>query len=109
VGSVAQHGCAEAGSRGSGVNGTPKTFPDEKRKPSAMVDVSVREQHGIDRGNLEWEFAIALLGFLSAALKHAAVEQIVRAFRLQLVCGTSDAASGAMKRDLHPWTEYTMG
>jgi hypothetical protein len=58
----------------------------------------MREKHSLDGGAGNREIAVQPLGLLTAALKHAAIEQVVLAIDFEPVHRAGDASGGALKR-----------
>ena len=78
-----------------------KAAAHQSRQVAAVVYVGMREQH---RGNVfagKWETPVALLGFLSPALKQSAIEQVILALNCKLMHGAGDDAGGAPKGEFH--------
>ena len=93
---------------GAGVNGPAKAVLHQQRKIAAVIDVRVREHH---RGNVlarKREVAVALGGFLSAALVLAAIQQIAFVADSQLMHGAGDYLGRAPEGQFHPF-KNTLG
>ncbi|HEV2547474.1 MAG TPA: hypothetical protein VGU20_09060 [Stellaceae bacterium] len=70
---------------------------DEKRQPSAVVEMGMRQQYAIDRLGIEPERVGILLGQLAAALEQAAVDENAAPQALEHMTGAGNASVGAMK------------
>ena len=66
-----------------------------------MVDVGVGEDHGVDLGGIEPEGLVDLVGFLAAALEHAAIEKNAGIVEFEEVLGTGDLVGAAEEMPLH--------
>ena len=67
-----------------------------------MIDVGVREDHGIHRLHRKRKMAVPLLSLLAVALVHAAIQQVTLAVRIELVHGAGDRLSGSPESEFHP-------
>ena len=66
-----------------------------------MIDVGVRQDHGIDFGGVEGEFFVALESFFATALVQATVEQDLFAVVMDHVHRTGNGLGGAPKLNFH--------
>ncbi len=66
-----------------------------------MVDMSVGEDHGVDRVGVERQVAVAVFAFAARPLVEAAIEQDARAVNVEQVLRTGHRSRRAVKRDLH--------
>jgi len=66
-----------------------------------MVDVRVREDHGIDQRRRERKMPVTLLGFLAMALIHAAIQKVSLAVGCEMVHGACYRAGGSPKGKFH--------
>ena len=101
VGGIAQHDGQEIGGGRRGVDGFRVALLDEGGDVAAVVDVSVGEDHGVDLGGIEPEGLVDLVGFLAAALKHAAIEENAGIVEFKEVFGAGDLVRAAEKMPLH--------
>lgn len=61
----------------------------------------VREDHAIHALGIKWQGAIARVGFLAAALKHATLQEHPVGVGLDEMHGAGDSLRRAQERDLH--------
>ena len=76
------HGCQLVCARGA-PDRTAETHPDEPRQEATMVDVSVGEQHGVDRGRVDRELVPVREAEFFATLEESAVDQDPTAGRVE--------------------------
>src|SRR5215831_6277545 len=80
------------------------SFASQNRKPAHVIEMPMRQHHGIKLATLQFGCA-PILGFLfAAALKHAAVDQNARILRNDMVSRPSDIAGSTMKMNLHQFS-----
>jgi len=105
MGGVAQHPVAEIDGGRSGEDGARKAVLDQGGEVAGMVDVSMRENHGIDGGSRERKIAILAVGVFAAALVHPAIEKKAPAAGFDQVHGAGDLAGRTPESKLHkgPW------
>lgn len=96
-GGVLEHGFAQIGGGGGGVNGAAKSGFVERGEIAAVVDVGVREDDGVNVATVKGKIAVALFGFTAAALVEAAIEQDALTVQLEDVHGTGDCFGGSPK------------
>jgi hypothetical protein len=101
VGGVGQHGAAEVGRRGRGVDRIVVAIAHETRQVAAVIDVRVREDHRVDRLRGKRELAVTFEGLFAMALVEPAVEQIPLLVQLELVHRAGDGLSGAAEGETH--------
>ena len=68
-----------------------------------MIHVGVREDTGIDRFGIERQLAVALIGDVAFALKHAAVQQQPLAVDGEQMHRAGDGAGRTPELNLHEW------
>ena len=61
----------------------------------------MREQHGLDGPSVDLQMAILLVGFFAAALRHAAVEQVLLAVHLEMMHRAGHFAGCATEGEFH--------
>ena len=66
---------ARSGGGGGGVDRAAVALLDQVGQVAAVVDVGVREQHGVELRRVEAKIAVAFVGLGPAALEQAAFEQ----------------------------------
>ena len=94
---VAQHGIAEIDGGGISVDWAVEAVPNEQWQVATMVDMRVRQHHRVDGARGEGKFTIDSLGFFTAALVHAAIEEDALAFGFEKVHGSGDGLGGSVK------------
>ena len=70
---------------------------DEKRQPSAMIEMGVGQKHDVDAGRIETEGMPVLLFQFAAALKQSAIDQNALACTFEKMTRTGDGAVGTVK------------
>ena len=67
------------------INWSAKTVLDEPRQIAGVIDVRVRDDHGIHRRRIERRFLPVTLTQFAQALKQSAIDQDLRAIRLNQI------------------------
>src|SRR4051812_3046483 len=75
VGGIGQHDGTEVSAGRGGVDRSVEALLDQERKPPAMVDVGVAQNHGVDPASVERELHVQSVAFRPVTLEQAAVEQ----------------------------------
>ena len=80
-----------------------KAVAVEAGQEPAVIDVRVREQHGVDRARVEGELAVEDLGLGAPSLEQSAVEQKAPPLELEQMPRAGDRPRGAVEGDVQ-WT-----
>jgi hypothetical protein len=78
-----------------------ESFLDEKWYQSSMIDMSMREDEGIEFLGFNREKSICLVRFLAMSLKHTAVEEICLTVHTEEMLGARDCLRCADEFELH--------
>jgi hypothetical protein len=101
---VQEHGAAEVSRSRGADNLAPETLFHQVGDISRVVNVGVRQHHGVNAGGIKEKIPVPLAGFLTLALIQAAIqEEAFTAHRNQML-RTGYRLDGAMKTDLHEVT-----
>ena len=99
---VGQHGPAQIGGAGAGIDGPVKSVLHQQRQVAAVIDVRMRQHHRGDVPAGKRKIPVALLGLLPASLILAAIQQIALAVHSQLMHGAGDGLGRAPECEFHP-------
>ena len=92
LGGVGEHHAQQVARRRRAVDRPVEPLADERRQVAAVVDVGVAEDDRVDLVRVKREVAVALPGFLAAALVQPAVEQDLVVADFEQVHRPGDAA-----------------
>ena len=87
---------------GRGVDRAAVALADKDREQPAMVEVCVRQEHGVELARVERERDAVTDRLVRAALEHPAIDEHLRPFGNEQVLGTSDGGRATKEVDLHP-------
>jgi hypothetical protein len=87
---------------GRGMDGPRVAVADQQRQQPAVVEVGMRQQHGVERGRLERERDPVADRFVGAALEHPAVDQDPGAARGEQELRAGDRRGPAQELEVHP-------
>ena len=72
---IEEHGAAEVSRSRGADNLAPETLLHQVREITRVINVGVRQHHGINAGGIKEEIPVPLAGLLALALIQAAIEE----------------------------------
>ena len=101
VRAVEQHHLQQITGGSGGVNRAGEAFGNQSRQQAGVINVRMRKQHKCNVVRLEAKRLVILICGFAPALEHAAVNQELRAVRLNAVARTSYARYAAVESEFH--------
>ena len=101
---IQEHGAAEVSRSRGADNLAPETLFHQVGDISRVIDVGVRQHHGLNAGGIKEEIPVPLAGLLTLALIEAAIEEEAFAVHRDQMLRTGYRLDGAVKTDLHQVT-----
>jgi len=98
---IHQHHASQLAARRGGNDFAAEAALDKQRQPSAMVKVSMGEQHEINGGGIKTEWLGIFFIQFAPALIQAAINQYPLACTFNHVAGTGNAAIRTVERKFH--------
>jgi hypothetical protein len=98
---IEQHDFRDIGRGVRGEDRTAKSFPEESREISTMVEMGMRENDGIELFRTAAKLFILSPRLSAGALKEPAIQQNSPMLRFEEMLAAGDFSRGAQKRDFH--------
>lgn len=101
IGGIFEHDTGEVTRGGGAVDMAVKAVVAKVGEVSAMIDMGVAENDGVNFGGFEWEIAVAFDTFPAPSLEEAAFQHQFAAVDFHQIHGSCRRAGGSKKVNLH--------
>src|SRR5262245_41016265 len=94
---VGQQNLHQLGGAARTINRPPKSMMHQARQVTGVIDMSMRDDDGINRGGVEWRFVPIAQTQLLQTLKQSAIDEYTAPVRFDQVLGSSDGSGRTPK------------